>query len=270
MIAVIAGTGSLPLEACKALRAQQKNFFVVSLFPEDNLLALQNSTENKADIICQPCYKASAIIALLQERKTKKILMIGKVDKQHLLKKISLDWFAIKILTSLLYKNDASIMQRVVDELTNRGMEVIKQDDLLGSLLVEPGVLTGTLTPEIERDIELGIQTAKHLSLCDIGQTIVIKNAMVLAAEAIEGTDECIKRGIALGNGNVIICKAAHAQHNSRFDLPTLGPASLASLKKGDVKAIAWLSSHTLIAQQQAFIQQARELGIALISVDSK
>ncbi|MBY0353531.1 UDP-2,3-diacylglucosamine diphosphatase LpxI [Candidatus Babeliales bacterium] len=270
MIALIAGTGSLPLEACKALRAQQKDFFVVSLFPEDNLSELQQATESKADIICQPCYKAGAIINLLKERKTEKILMIGKVDKRTLLKKISLDWFAIKILASLLYKNDASIMQRIVDELSHQGMDVIQQDDVLGALLVEPGILTGTLTPELETNIELGMQTAKHLSLCDIGQTVVVKDKMVLAVEAIEGTDECIKRGVALGTSNVVVCKAAHPNQNKRFDLPTLGPTSLAWLKKGDVKAIAWLSTHTFIAQQQQFIQKARELGITLISVADK
>ena len=267
MIAVIAGTGTLPLEACKNLMIQGVAFFVIALFPENNLQELKTLTAGKVHIIAQDCFKPSQILKLLKAQKTTKVFFIGKVDKKHLLSHIKLDWLAIKLLASTVYKSDASIMKVILAELARHGIEVIKQDTVLKSLLVQPGVLTGTLTPELEANITMGIKTAMMLSLSDIGQTIVIKDTMILAVEAIEGTDACIKRGIDLGKTGVIVCKAAQLGQNKKFDLPTLGPASLENLEPGQVAAIAWLSTHTLIAQQEAFIKKAKELGITLISV---
>jgi len=267
MIAVIAGTGTLPIEACKNLMTQGADFFVVSLFPENNLSDLEKITSGAIPVFPQNVFKPGQILDFLKKQNTKKVFFIGKVDKQHLLSHIKLDWFALKILASVLYKSDASIMESLLAELARHGIEVIKQDTILKSLLVPPGVLTGTLTPELEVNITMGITTAMQLSLSDIGQTIVIKDKMILAVEAIEGTDSCIKRGIDLGKTGIIVCKAAQLGQNKKFDLPTLGPASLEQLEKNQVSAIAWLSTHTLIAQQEAFIKKAQELNITLVSV---
>lgn len=266
MIAIIAGTGSLPVEACNVLLQENKDFFVLALFPEENGQELSATTAGKAAVIQQSFYKPGKIINLLKERGTTQTLMIGKVDKRNLLKKVKLDWYGVKLLASLLTKNDSTIMEKIVSELEKENISVIKQDDVLKALRVPPGVLTGKLTPELEENITFGIQTAQKISECDIGQTVVVKDTMVLAVEAIEGTDNCIKRGIELGKSDVIICKAARATQNKKYDLPTLGPGSLKNIKKGEVAAIAWLSTHTLIAQKNLFVRRAQELGITLVS----
>jgi DUF1009 family protein len=118
----------------------------------------------------------------------------------------------------------------------------------------------------LREDISLGLAMAQTLSQHSVGQTVIVKDKMILALEAIEGTDACVKRGIALGNGGIIVCKAAHADQNRKFDLPTLGPASLAGIKKGDISCIAWLSHSTFIADLETFKQKARELDIVLVS----
>jgi hypothetical protein len=269
MIAIIAGTGDLPVEASKALLERNDPFFVIALFPENNLVALKNILQDKAEVIAQEVYKVGQILKLLESKKTSQLLMIGKVDKSNLFHHLKLDWLAIKILASLVGKNDAAIMERIVSEFTSRGIDVLRQDDVLGNLLVPPGVLTGSVDAALEQDIDYGIKTAIALSRIDVGQTVVIKDKMIMAVEAIEGTDACIRRGIDLGKNDIVVCKAAQKFHNTKFDLPTLGPSSLANLQPGEIKAIAWLSSHTLIVKKEAFIARARELGITLISVAS-
>ncbi len=270
MIAVIAGTGTLPLEACKSLLKKNRHFFIVVLFPEDNLADLQGLTQGKVELIAQECYKAGQVLNLLKARQTKQVLMIGKVDKSHLLKNFKFDWLAIKLLASILYKSDAAVMERIVKELEDNGISVLRQDEVLESLMIAPGILTGRLDESLQSDIKMGIETAIKLSQLDIGQTVVIKNQMIMAVEAIEGTDKCIARGIELGKGSVVVCKAAHQNQNHKYDLPTLGPKSLANIKKGDVAAIAWLHDKTLIAQQEEFIKKANELGITLVSYKAK
>ena len=268
MIAVIAGTGHLPIEAVKKLLSQQKPFFVVVLFPEDNQQAIEAVVDGKSEIIAQAFYKPSDILQRLKERGSTHVLFIGKVDKAHMLKHISLDWLAIKLLGSLVCKSDKSIMEGLLAELERNNLKVVRQDEVLDGLLVKPGVIAGTLTPERQQDITLGLQAALAIAHANIGQTVVIKDGMVLAVEAIEGTDACIKRGLDLGGKDIVICKAARLDQNKAYDLPTLGPASLANFKPGDVKAIAWIAPHTLIAQQDIFVARANELGITLVSVD--
>ena len=267
MIAVIAGTGNLPQQACLNLLKQNKPFFVISLFPQDNAASLQSVIKDKAEIFTKEFYKVGKILQFIKEKNTNQILFIGKVDKRNLLKKIKFDWLAIKLLTQMTCKNDNEIMETILLFLKKEGIEVIKQNEILQPLLAPPGILTGNLTPELKENIAFGMQKAIQLSTCNVGQTVVIKDKMVIAAEAIEGTNECIKRGITLGKHDVIICKTAHEKQNKKYDLPTLGPNTLNNLKTGQVKAIAWQSDKTFIAQKEEFIKKATELKITLISI---
>lgn len=267
MIAIIAGTGNLPIQACNALAANKKDFFVVSLFPENNVDALTQAIPPSTTIVQKPFYKAHTILSILKEHNTSHVLFIGKVDKQNLLKKFKMDWFTVKMLASLATKSDMSIMDKVEKIVEDHGMKVLCQHDVLGGLHVAPGILTGTLTKVMKESIAIGLAVATNLSSSDIGQTVVVKDTMVLAVEAIEGTDACIKRGITLGGKGVIVCKTANAHHNTKFDLPTIGSHTLANITPGQVVAIAWQSHQTLIADKEKFIARAAELGITLVSV---
>jgi DUF1009 family protein len=266
MIALIAGTGCLPAHACRSLLATKQDFFIISLFPEDNFSELQNIAPN-IKIIVKPFYKTKIILEELKKEKTNKVLFIGKVDKRVLLKKFKLDWYAIKMLASLTTKSDFSIMNKIGDILEEHGMSVISQETILKNLFIPPGIVIGKITPEIEANIQMGIETAKQMSLFDIGQTVVVKDKMILAIEAIEGTNSCIRRGISLGKKNIVVCKAAQPQHNKKFDIPTIGSHTIRDIKHGEIAAIAWLSDKTFIADKEKFIQLAQDLGITLLSL---
>jgi DUF1009 family protein len=267
MIAVIAGTGHLPVLACQKLVAQDKPFFVITLFQENNVADMRAAVGDHAEVIAQDFYKPGAILDYLKERHTTHVLFIGKVDKQNLLKHLKYDWLALKLLGTVVTRSDKNIMETLLAELARHNIVTLRQDEVLGSLRVPPGVLCGTVSDGLRHDIHLGIKTAITMSQADIGQTVVVKNGMILAVEAIEGTDACVKRGLSLGGNGIVICKAARFDQNTKFDLPTLGPASLEAFSVGDVACVAWLSSHTLIAQQELFIQKAMSLGITLVSV---
>jgi UDP-2,3-diacylglucosamine hydrolase len=267
MIAVIAGTGTLPREACLKFLADQKLFFVICLFPEENGDLLAQTLTPGIEIITQECYKPAAILELLKAKGTTQLLFIGKVDKKHLLKKVSLDWLAIKLLGKLALKGDKDVMEALVAELSQHGIEVMRQDQVFGGLFIKPGLIAGSVDDALQRDIDYGMRMATLISQADIGQTVVVKDGMMLAVEAIEGTDACIKRGLELGGSGIVICKAAQPAHNKKYDLPTLGPATLSNYKPGDIRAVAWLSSHTIIAQKDEFIALANKLNITLVSM---
>jgi DUF1009 family protein len=267
MICIIAGTGNLPLEAARFLKENNKTFFALSLFPEDNGEALKEILDGRELVHHEYC-KVSDILDALKERNTTHVVLIGKVDKGLLLKKVKLDWLAIKLLSSVMAKSDKNLMEKVLSFLAEHNIQVIPQHEVLGSLLVKPGVLCGSADDYITKNTEIGLKVAQQLSNADIGQTIVIKDEMVLALEAIEGTDKCVQRGIELGGGErIVICKATRKDHNKKYDLPTIGPKSIEFIKPGQVCALAWQSSHTLIAEKEKLIAMAQERGITLISV---
>ena len=267
MIAVIAGTGNLPVHACKSLLASKKDFYVICLFPNDNAEKIKSVLNNQVPIIEEKFYKLGKILALLKELQTKELLFIGKVDKRNLFKNFKFDFLAIKLLTSTLYKSDKQIMETLLSVLKKENIEVLNQQEVLKNLLVSPGILTGKIDKDLEENISYGMQVAENISFADIGQTIAIKDKMILAVEAIEGTDECILRGIALGQKDIIICKTAHKNQNKKYDLPTLGPSTLKNINPGEIKVIAWKSDQTFISDQEEFILIAQKLGITLISV---
>ena len=267
MIAIITGTGNLPINAAKSLVSLNKKFLVICLFPENNLEKLNDAVKNHAQVFTLPFYKAGKILNFLREKNISEILFIGKVDKNNLFKNIKLDWLAIKTLAKATTKSDTTLMQAIIDQVEKQGFKILKQSNVLKNLFVGPGLLTGKLTPELNEDIKFGLETANKLSLLDIGQTVIVKNKMIIAVEAIEGTDNCIKRGIDLGKTDIVICKTAHQNQNKKFDLPTLGTKSLEQIKRGQVKAIAWHSDKTFIENSQEFIKKAKELEITLVSV---
>lgn len=267
MIALVAGAGELPLLACKSLEQSHKPFFVISLTPENNYTQLCDATTTRADVIAEKFYKLGSVLELLKTRGATHLVMIGKVDKRNLLKKVKFDWLTTKLLASLITKSDREIQETLVSFVESQGIQVLKQSDVLSSLLVQPGVLCGEVTDAIKTDITFGMEMALKISEYDIGQTVAMKDRMIIAVEAIEGTDECIKRAISLGGSNIVICKAARTSQNKKYDLPTLGTQSLACIKKGEVAAIAWQSTQTLIPGKDQFIAAARDLGITLVSV---
>ncbi len=266
MIAILAGIGSLPVDAAKIFAQQGTPFFVLTLFDEDNGDTLRQVCGDD-NVVTQDVYKASALLDTIKSRGATEVLLVGKVDKRHLLKKVRLDWLALKMLASVATKGDTDLMEAIVARIEQEGITVLAQHAVLGGLRVEPGVLCGTVTEKLKQDIEFGIETAERLSKSDIGQTVVVKDHMVVAVEAIEGTDECIKRGIALGKEGVVICKAARIDQNKKFDLPTLGPDTIAQVQPGQVSVLAWQASQTFIIDRELLIAEAKKKHIALVAV---
>lgn len=266
-VAVIAGTGTLPFDAIRCLQTQGTPFFVISLFPETNGVALQALTP---EVVAQKFYKMGTIIETLKKRGTTHVLFIGKVDKRNLLKKLSYDWLFAKLAAKALVRSDSALMELLLAELTTHGIAPLSQREVLGKLFVPPGVLIGSMTDELHRDVELGLQTAEALSQNDIGQTVVVKDGMVLAVEAIEGTDECIARGIALGKGSVVVCKTARTSQSDAYDIPTLGPATLVKIQPGQVAVLAWHAKRTMIADVERFCAIGRDKEITFFSSNPK
>jgi DUF1009 family protein len=101
----------------------------------------------------------------------------------------------------------------------------------------------------------------------EIGQCVVVKNRTVLAVEAIEGTDEAIRRGGRLGHGGAVVVKMAKPQQDLRFDIPAVGPTTIASMQEVGATVLAVEAGKTLMLDKADLLEHARKAGIAVVGI---
>lgn len=262
-LGILAGKDYLPVEVAKEAKKQGKEVVIINLTPPGI-----SQLSPVADVYYEiGVGQLDQIIRTLQQEKVTQVVMAGKVTKEVLFTNLTLDQRALTLLASLPNKNDDTILLALVQELQQAGMEVLSQTAYLANLLPKAGVLGQRMPTEQEwADIRYGQEMAKRVAGLDIGQTIVVKNQAILAVEAIEGTDAAIRRGGALGRENSIVIKVSKPQQDLRFDMPTVGMNTLASLLAANCTVLAIEAEKTFLLQQDQLLQKADEAGIAVVA----
>ena len=160
-------------------------------------------------------------------------------------------------------------MLAIVEEIEKDGIEVVDQTLYLKPLMPPTGVLTKRRpTPEEEDDIRFGFVTAKAMGGMDIGQTVVVKNKAVMAVEAIEGTDACIRRGGELGRGKSVVVKVAKPNQDVRFDVPAVGKQTIQSMLDSGCTVLAMEAERTLFVEQEEVLKLANAHDLCICAVD--
>ena len=264
-LAIVAGNGELTTLLAKSAREQ--GFTTCAL-------AITDEAEHRLDGLCDKTYKfspgqLSKMLELIKSEMINQVVFIGKVPKIDLLKNIyKLDWMALKNLSWLVNLNDDSIHLGIVELLKKYNVNVLPQTMFLKHLFSEKEILSKR-KPTIEErvDIDYGYDVAKKVAGLDIGQTVVVKNKMILAVEAIEGTDEAIKRGCSLAKGEVVVVKVSKPNQDERFDIPTIGENTIQLLAKHGGGILAFEAGKTIVTNKDQLINLANKLNICLIAV---
>lgn len=263
-IGLIAGNGQLPVIWSK--NAQTNGIEVV---------AISLSADNKKELKkhCAKVYdfgpgQITKIEEALKSEGIKQLAFIGKVHKGLVLRRPKFDAKAIELLKQARRLNDDAIMLMAVSELEKIGITVLDQTIFIKNLMVSPGVL-GKVKPtkEQEDDAKYGFWVAKAMGQVDIGQTVVIKDKMVMAVEAIEGTDRCIERGGKIAKKGAVVVKTAKPSQDTRFDVPAFGLATLKTMKKHHASVIAVEAGKTIIVDQQKAIEFADANNIVIMAI---
>lgn len=266
-VGLIAGIGNLPVEFMRA--AQHEGYEVVVISVVTNGAP---ELQAEADAYYQiSVFKSDTVIKTFLKEGVTDVTMLGKVTKEHLYKKITTipDMRTMKLLNRLRNRKDDTIMLAIVDELEKEGLSVADQTKYMRSLMPPVGVMTTRKPTEVEQlDIEFGFTLAKQMGALDIGQTVVVKEQAAMAIEAIEGTDECIKRGGALGREGAVVVKTAKPNQDVRFDVPAVGMKTLESMISSNCKVLAMEAKRTIFVEQEAVLQKANELGIVICAVE--
>jgi hypothetical protein len=209
------------------------------------------------------------------------VTMAGKLFKANILYGGSLilrhfpDWVCLRTLAGhLLGRNrdarDDSLLLAITAAYARAGIEICPATELAPELLVNRGLLTGQPpTAPILKDMEIGWHVAKQMGGLDIGQSITIKDGVVIAVEAIEGTDACIERtGLLCRRGGWTLVKVSKPNQDMRFDVPTIGPQTIQRIQATGGKAIVIEADKTIMVQRELTIATAIAAGIAIYSID--
>jgi DUF1009 family protein len=174
------------------------------------------------------------------------------------------------LLSKMAVKNAHTIFGTITSEIERRGVRILPASCYMDDAIPGVGVLTRRAPDEREaRDIAFGHKVACDICALDIGQTLLVKDGMILAVEAFEGTNEAIRRGGKLGGKGAVVIKVAKKGHDMRFDIPVIGEGTLAALRKVGVSALAYQAGRLVMLERPNIVAAADKLGIAIVGLDS-
>ncbi len=166
-------------------------------------------------------------------------------------------------------RNDDALLTAAIDGYGRHGVQLQAATALIPELLVKYGQLSGNrLSPGQRRDVEYAWNIAKEMGRLDIGQAVAVKGRAVLAVEAVEGTDQCIRRaGLLCPTGGFTVVKVAKPAQDMRFDVPTIGVGTVQSMLQAGGKVLIVEADKTVIVDEPEVIRFANRHRISIVAV---
>jgi UDP-2,3-diacylglucosamine hydrolase len=265
-IGLIAGNRSLPLVFARQARSLGVTRLVAVAFEGETDPSLASLVD---EIVWVKVGQLSKMIGAFTDRGITRCVMAGQIAPRRLYN-IRPDLRALSVLLRLKEKNAHTVFGAIADELKKDGVELIEATPWLGPLM--PGVgfhLGPKLSSAHREDVDLGFRMAKETTRLEIGQTVVVKAGAVLAVEAFEGTDKCIARGgeLAGADGGAVVVKVARKNHDLRFDIPCLGPATLETCASAKISVLAFEAGRTLLLEEETCARMAVKNRISVLTV---
>ncbi|MDK8285374.1 LpxI family protein [Dialister micraerophilus] len=270
-LGLLAGVGTLPFEFVQTAKKQGHEIVCIAVVPDVDT-RLRSYSDKYFEI---NVFKLNKILKTLCEANVKEVTMLGKVTKEYLYKRklVIPDLRTVKLLNKLrkLDFKDDTIMLALVDELEGSGLKVMDQTKYLKPLMPPPQIFTHAMPSEEQMDdIAFGFKTAKLIGQMDMGQTVVVKDKAVMAVEAIEGTDACIRRGGKLAGKGAVVVKVAKPNQDPRFDVPAVGLDTLNAMIETKCKVLAIEAEKTLFVDRFDVMDKADEHDIVIVSVNQE
>jgi len=195
-------------------------------------------------------------------------VMLGGIKKTHVFTTVRPDFRTLALAARLALWKDDDILREIAKELEKEGITICESTFGLEGILADEGPLTAHLPSEKEwEDIRYGWEVAHDIGRLDIGQCVVVKDRMVVAVEAVEGTDEAIKRGGQLAKDGAVVVKRCKPQQDLRFDLPAVGPRTIDIMASVRASALAIEAGRTIILDRELTIKKAQSARIAVVGI---
>lgn len=262
-VGLIAGNGRFPLLFARSARAQGIDVTAVAHDGE----TLPELNELVDAITWIKVGELERIIRTFQDAGITQAVMAGGIRKVALLEHFAPDERALRFLSRLAHFGDDVLLRGVAAELESEGIQIVPSTLFLTALLAPAGILTQQVPTEAQwRDIRHGVAVAQAIGRWDIGQSVVVQSSIVLAVEAIEGTDATIQRG---GRPGAVVVKVSKPQQDLRFDVPAVGPETVRVCATAGIAVLAVEAGTTLLLEKHDLLQQAEAAGLSVVGVET-
>jgi len=263
-IGLIAGKGQFPLLFARAARRQGLEVVAV---------AHQGETDPALESLAHQCHwifvgQLGKLISAFQKAGVSRAVMAGGVSRGRLFRDFRPDFKALNLVRRVGAGHDDRLLRGLAEELEKSGITIISPLLYLQDLLAPPGCLTRRRpSPQELEDIAYGFEIAQAVGRLDLGQCVVVHRQVVTALEAIEGTDEAIRRGGRLAGKGAVVVKVCKPGQDLRFDLPSVGVGTIETMQEVEAKVLAVEAGKTLIFDREEMVALADQAGIAVWGV---
>jgi UDP-2,3-diacylglucosamine hydrolase len=260
-LGLIAGNGVFPLEVARAAHARGIKIIAVAHLNESDR-ALDSIVDEVTWIKVGELQK---IVDVFRSAGLSEAAMAGGISRARLKDSFAPDARALKMLASIGRFSDDAVLRGVAREVEAEGIKMIDPVPMIEHWIARAGSGTGSApTPAQMHDLELAFAVARRLGTYDIGQTVAVRDGMVAAVEALEGTDAALRRAAALVGAGLVIAKAAKPGQDMRFDRPAIGPATVELLAEIGATMIGVEAGVALILERERTLELARAKNVTI------
>jgi DUF1009 family protein len=266
-LAIVCGSGTLPVEAAREAASRGRDPFLVGLVGSagKEIEAFPHLWVRLGEV--------GKLLAAVRARGVQEMAFLGAVTRPELGDLLP-DWGAVVRageIAKLFRGGDDALLRGVAQLFEGEGFRIVGPRDFAPGLLAPRGEIVGPAPDEAAlADIAYGARLLTAMSPFDVGQGSVIVDGRALTVEAAEGTDAMLARVVELrANGRVrlkgkagVFVKAAKRGQDVRLDLPAVGPATIAAAKRAQLEGLAVAAGEVLIADRAAFVKAAEKAGL--------
>lgn len=261
VLGLIAGNGRFPFLVAQGARRAGRRVLAVAI-KEEASPELQSEVD---EFHWVGLGQLGRCIDVLKGGGAREAVMAGQVKHRQIFSGITPDLKLMAVLARVALKNTDSLIGAVADALAHDGISLLPSTSFVGDHLASPGAMTRRNPSRAERgDIDYGQEIARALSGMDLGQTVVVKDRAAVALEAMEGTDEVIRRAGRIAGPGCTVVKVAKPRQDLRFDIPVVGPGTLEAMSEAGASVLAVDAGKTLLVDRPQFLAAADLAGVAV------
>ncbi|WFS61057.1 UDP-2,3-diacylglucosamine diphosphatase LpxI [Pseudodesulfovibrio thermohalotolerans] len=263
-IGLIAGGKQFPVLVARGVKAKGHRLVVAGFTGHTNMDVVP-----LADVFKElKLGKLNQLIGFLKSEKVDKVIMAGTIEKPKVMDIRHLDMRAIKLVLGRKDKGDSALLGIIAREFEKEGMPVVPAHEYMPDLLSPEGVMTRREPDEREwSDLKFGWGIAKELGRMDVGQCVVVREGIVVAVEALEGTDETLRRGARYGGSGCVVVKVFKPGQQKEVDLPSLGLDTLRLMAEGKATCLGVEAGKSLFFDREAAVEFADKAGITVVGL---
>ncbi|MDD4909603.1 MAG: UDP-2,3-diacylglucosamine diphosphatase LpxI [Candidatus Omnitrophica bacterium] len=264
-IGLIAGRGRFPL--IFAAEAKKRGYYVVALGIRGDTLASLKRLVDK--IYWLNFNELSSVNGIFSREGVGEAVMAGQVNPAHLFsRKLYEDAQLKKVIENIENKKADTIFRAIIGHIESGGIKFLDSNIFLDDHLPKQGVLTSRQPDEPQwQDLRFGYDIAKDVAGLDIGQTVCVKNKAIVAVEALEGTDNTIRRAGAIARAGFSVVKVSRPKQDMRFDIPVVGLRTISVIRKAKGACLGVEAGKTIILDKEDFIRYADRKGVAVAAL---